>query len=188
MPSPVWPRPIYLHSWTWHIRFLCSTVLCSIGVYFHHQTHPHWALFLLWPSCFILSGAISSCPCSSTIAYWTPSDLGDSFFGVISFCLFIQFMRFSWQVYWGGLPFPPPVDHVLSELSTMTCLSWVALHGMVHGFNWVMQAPSPQQGSDPWRVSDTHLSWKLRFPLISYAICQFTSSCWALVFLSLKWE
>ena len=32
------------------------------------------------------------------------------------------------------LPFPPPVDHVLSELSTMTCLSWVALHGMAHSF------------------------------------------------------
>ena len=39
-------------------------------------------------------------------------------------CLFIQFMRFSQQVYWGGLPFPPPVDHVLPEFSTMTCLGW----------------------------------------------------------------
>ena len=28
-----------------------------------------------------------------------------------------------------------PVDHVLSELSTMTYLSWVALHGMVHSFS-----------------------------------------------------
>ena len=26
------------------------------------------------------------------------------------------------------------MDHVLSELSTMTCLSWVALHGMAHSF------------------------------------------------------
>ena len=26
------------------------------------------------------------------------------------------------------------VDHVLSELSTMTCLSWVAIQGMAHGF------------------------------------------------------
>ena len=43
-------------------------------------------------------------------------------------------MRFSWQVYWGGLPFPPPVDHVLSELSTMSCPSWVALHSMAHSF------------------------------------------------------
>ena len=24
------------------------------------------------------------------------------------------------------------MDHILSELSTMTCPSWVALHGMVH--------------------------------------------------------
>ena len=58
--------------------------------------------------------------CSFPVAYWTPSNLGDSSFSVRTFCLFTQFMRFSWQVYWGGLPFPPPVDHVLSELSTMT--------------------------------------------------------------------
>ena len=32
------------------------------------------------------------------------------------------------------LPFPSPVDHVLSELSTITHPSWVALHGMVHSF------------------------------------------------------
>ena len=28
--------------------------------------------------------------------------------------------------------FPSPVDDVLSELSTMTCPSWVALQGMAH--------------------------------------------------------
>ena len=33
-----------------------------------------------------------------------------------------------------GLPFPSPVDHVFSELSTMTCPSWVALHGMAPSF------------------------------------------------------
>ena len=33
-----------------------------------------------------------------------------------------------------GLPFPFPVDHILSELSTMTRPSWVALHGMAHSF------------------------------------------------------
>ena len=31
------------------------------------------------------------------------------------------------QEYWSGLPFPSPVDHILSDLSTMTCPSWVAL-------------------------------------------------------------
>ena len=57
-----------------------------------------------------------------------------SSFSVVSFCLFILFMGFSRQEYWSGLPFPSPVDHVLSELSTMTHLSWVSLHGMAHSF------------------------------------------------------
>ena len=44
------------------------------------------------------------------------------------------FMGFSRQLYGSGLPFPSPVDHVLSKLSTMTHLSWVALHGVAHSF------------------------------------------------------
>ena len=43
-------------------------------------------------------------------------------------------MGFSRQEYCRGLAFPSPEDHVLSELSTMTRLSWVALHSMVHSF------------------------------------------------------
>ena len=42
-------------------------------------------------------------------------------------------MGFSRQEYW-SLLFPSPVDPVLSELSTMTCPSWVAPHGMAHSF------------------------------------------------------
>ena len=68
------------------------------------------------------------------IAYWAPINLGSSSFSVISFCLFIWSMGFSRQEYWSGLPFPSPVDHILSELSTMTHPSWVALHGMAHSF------------------------------------------------------
>ena len=68
------------------------------------------------------------------IAYWAPTDLGSSSFSVPSFCLFILFTGFSRQEYWSGLPFPSPVDQVLSELSTMTCPSWVALHGTAHNF------------------------------------------------------
>ena len=70
----------------------------------------------------------------SPIAYWTPTDLRSSSFSVPSFCLFILFMGFLRQEYWSVLPFPSPVDQVLSELSTMTCPSWVALHGMAHNF------------------------------------------------------
>ena len=35
------------------------------------------------------------------------------------------------QEYGSGSLFPSPVDHVLSDLSTMT---WVALHSMIHSF------------------------------------------------------
>ena len=38
------------------------------------------------------------------------------------------------QEYWSGLPSHTPVDHVLSELSTITHLSWVALQDMSHSF------------------------------------------------------
>ena len=70
----------------------------------------------------------------SPVAHWARIDLGSSSFSVLSFCLFILFMGFSRQEYRSGLPFPSPVDHVLSELSTMTRPSWVALHCMAHSF------------------------------------------------------
>ena len=69
----------------------------------------------------------------STVAYRAPTDLGSSSLSVLSFCLFILFMEFSRQEYWSSFPFSSPVDHVLLELSTMTSLSWVALHSIVHG-------------------------------------------------------
>ena len=68
------------------------------------------------------------------MAYWPPPDLGSSSFSVLSFSLFILLMGFSRQEYWSSLPFPSPVDHILSELSAVTRPSWVALHGIVHRF------------------------------------------------------
>ena len=70
----------------------------------------------------------------SPVVYWAPTHLGSSSFSVLSFCLFILFMGFSRQEYWSGLPFLCPVDHILSELSTMTCPFMVTLHGMAHSF------------------------------------------------------
>ena len=72
--------------------------------------------------------------CSSPEVHWTPSDLGRSSFHVTFSCLFMLFLCFLRQEYWSGLPFPPLVDHVLSELSTMTRPSWVALHDMAQSF------------------------------------------------------
>ena len=103
----------------------------SIGLYFHHQTHLQLVLFLLWLSLFIpLEPFLHSSP----VSYWAPIDLGNLSCIVMSFCLFILFMGFSRQEYWSGLPFPSPMDHFLSELSTMTRPSWVALHSMAHSF------------------------------------------------------
>ena len=70
---------------------------------------------------------------SSPVAYWTSSDLGGSS-AVISLCLFLLFMGVSQQEYWSELPFPSPVDYILSELFTMTHPCWVALHSMAHSF------------------------------------------------------
>ena len=69
--------------------------------------------------------------------HWSPvapTDLGRWPFSVLSLCLFIVFMVFTREEYWSGLPFPSPVDHIFSEISTMTCPSWVSLHCMDHSF------------------------------------------------------
>ena len=84
-------------------------------------------LFLLFLLCLLVPNKIS-------IMKMELMKMGSSSFSVISFCLFIMFMGFSRQEYWSGLPFPSPMDHVLSELSTMTHLSWMALHSMAHSF------------------------------------------------------
>ena len=60
----------------------------------------------------------------SPVACWAPTDLGNSSFSILSFCLFILFLRFSRQEYWSGLHFFSPVDHILSDLSTVTHLSF----------------------------------------------------------------
>ena len=98
-----------LQHWTLHLSPVTSTT--GYCFFFGHIPSFFLELFILW----------------SPVAYWAPTELGSPSFSILSFCLFILFMGFSRQEYWSGLPFPTPVDHILSDLSTMTLLSWVAL-------------------------------------------------------------
>ena len=91
----------------------------------------------------LTEGETGSCFCFGFVTsfflelflHWSPvapTDLGSSSLSVLSFFLFILFTGFLRQEYWSGLPFPSLVDHVLSELSTMTRPS--CLHGMARSF------------------------------------------------------
>ena len=92
-----------------------------------------WVSFPLRPSHSILSRTASSCP------PLFPSNKLDTFWpgGLIFQChIFLHFHTvhgvFKAKEYWSNLLFSPPVDHILSEVLTMTHLFWVALHGMAH--------------------------------------------------------
>ena len=130
LPSPVWTLPLCLDSWTKHSRFPCNIALYRILLPSPVTSTTGYCFCFGSISSFFLELFLHWSP----EAYLAPTDLGSSSFSVLSFCLFILFMGFSRQEYWGGLPFPSPEDHILSDLSTTICLSWVALHGMAHGF------------------------------------------------------
>ena len=83
--------------------------------------------FCFGPAASLFLGLLVVLLLSSPGAFGHLQTWGTHLSVVIPLCPFIQFIRFSQQVYWGGLPFPPPVDHIFSELSAVTLPSWVAL-------------------------------------------------------------
>ena len=132
--------------------------------------HIHnWASFLLWPSCFILSGAISSSPPlfpSSILDTFRPVD---SSFDVVSVCPFAYFMRFSQQVDWGGLPFPPPVQQIIFCLKS---LLWPISLGRPY-MAWLIASlsyASPFTMTGQWSVGEIVDLW-----------------CWASFRCTVKW-
>ena len=100
--------------------------LASITSHIHN-----WVLFFLGICLFIFSGVISL-PISSSIlgTYWP----GEFIFQCPIFLVFHTVHGILKARYWSGLPFPSPVDHVLTEHSTMTHLYWVAPQVMAHSF------------------------------------------------------
>ena len=86
-------------------------------------------MFLLWLSLFILSGAISLLFCSSILVTYRPGEYLFLLFHTVHVVLKARILK------WFAIPFSSFVfDHVLSEFSTMTHLSWVLLHGITHSF------------------------------------------------------
>ena len=95
-------------------------------------SHIHtWLLFLLWFCHFILSGVICLLFSSSMLGTYWPREF------IFQCHVFLPFHTVHGVLKarileWFTIPFSR--DHVLSEPSTMTHLSWVALHGMAHSF------------------------------------------------------
>ena len=114
-----------------HSRFLCNNALYNIGLYFITSHIHNWALFSLWLYLFILSGVISPLISSRILGtYWC----GEFIFLCPIFLPFhtVHGVLKARILKWFAIP--SPVDHILSELSTVTHLSWVPLQGMAHSF------------------------------------------------------
>ena len=95
-------------------------------------SHIHsWALFMLCLSLFILPGAISPLFSSSILGMYWPEEF---IFQCHIFlpCHTLHGILKARILRWFAIP--SPVNHILSELSTMTHPSCVALHGMAHRF------------------------------------------------------
>ena len=93
-------------------------------------SHPFLLLELWcgWSSLALESaGSLSSPRSSPNLRQFTQLCWALIYSSVLWGCLFMLFMRFTRQECWSGLPFPSPLDHVLSELSTMA-----------HYFGWLI--------------------------------------------------
>ena len=112
--------------------FLCSTVLYSIRFYFHHQTHIELSVISALAQGFILSEVIRNYPSMPPqLDFFWPG-------GLIFWChIFLPFhtvhgVLVARILEW--IAIPPPVGQILSELFTVTHLSWVTLQGMTQNF------------------------------------------------------
>ena len=112
--------------------FLWNFVYYSIGLYNFTTRHIHNCVsFLLLLSLFIPSEAISLLFSSTILGTY---QLGEFIFQCHIFLLFHIVHGILKASRLNGLLLSSLVDHILSELSTMTLPSWVALYGMLLSF------------------------------------------------------
>ena len=97
--------------------------------------------------------------CSSSVAYWTPSDTEGSPSGVVSVCLFILLTGFSWQkiLEWVATSSCSGPHFILTLHYDPFILGGPAWQGS--WLHWVMKALSPQEACDPWRGNDQLLDF-----------------------------
>ena len=103
-----------------------ASALASITSHIHNLV-----LFLLWLHLFIRSGVISPLISNSILGTYSP---GEFIFQCLIFVPFhtVHGVLKARILKWFAIPFSS--EHILSELSTMTRPSSVALHSMAHGF------------------------------------------------------
>ena len=126
-------RSVHFDSWT-NISGCCAVLFCVAWGPTSLLETPTAGC----PSCFASMSSFFLkrfllCPSSILDTYRLRAGVGSSFSFI--FCLLlILLMGFSKQECWSCLPFPSPVDHILSELFTVTHPLWVALNDMAHSF------------------------------------------------------
>ena len=118
----IWVKKLFFVQLFCVLQFFTAYDFSSFTSHIHN-----WVLFLLWLHLFILSGIISPLISCSILSTYRPGEFLFQYPIILSFHMFMGFTR---QEYLSVLPFPSPVDHILSDLSTMTHLSWVAPHSM----------------------------------------------------------
>ena len=117
----------------WFMDLILQFLFFTASDFAFITKHTHnWTSFPLWLAASSFLELFVLFLGSYPVVYWTPSNLGGLSFGVISFCLFIQFIGFSWKAYCFAIP--SSCGSHLSELSTMTHPSWEALYSMAHCF------------------------------------------------------
>ena len=95
-------------------------------------SHIHnWAMFSLWFCLFILSGVTSPLISTSILGTYLPRQFTCQCPIFLPFHAVHRVLK-ARILQWFAIPFSS--GHILSELSTMTRPSWVALHGIAHRF------------------------------------------------------
>ena len=160
MRPPIPQLPICVRLYSLHqfssVQFSCSAVSDSLRLHGLQHARPPCPPS---PTPGVYS---SSCPLSwwcHPVAYWAPTDLGSSYFSVLSFCLFILFMGFSRQEYWSGF-------HFLLQWTTFcqTSLPWPICLGWPY-MAWLIVS-----------LSYTRL-WSMWLDWLVFCDCGFQSVC-----------